>query len=72
MSRKQTRRWVDRQLEGLCRSPRNALTATFQIAILRVLSLRMTQRVHEEPLTGFLLGAFASLAPVCPSLMIRD
>ncbi len=25
----------------------------------------MTERVHEEPTTGFLLGAFASLAPVC-------
>jgi hypothetical protein len=28
----------------------------------------MTQRVHEEPLTGFLLGAFASLAPLCSSV----
>ena len=25
----------------------------------------MTERVHEEPTTGFLLGAFASLAPIC-------
>jgi hypothetical protein len=65
MTDMETRRWVDSQLEQLGRSPRNALTATFQIAILRMLSLRMTQRVHEEPLTGFLLGAFASLAPVC-------
>lgn len=65
------REWVDERLKGTGRSPINALTAAFQIAILRVLSLRMTQRVHEEPLTGFLLGAFASLAPVC-SLAFED
>lgn len=67
MADMEIRKWVESQLGGLGKIPANALTATFQIAILRALSLRMTKRVHEEPMTGFLLGAFASLAPVCSS-----
>jgi hypothetical protein len=59
--------WIDERLEGTYPSPINALTAAFQITIQQVLSLDLTKRIHEEPLTGFLFGAFATLAPVCSS-----
>ncbi|MET4728561.1 hypothetical protein ABIE09_002371 [Lysobacter enzymogenes] len=59
--------WINSQLDSLLESApeRNALTVTFQLAILRILTLGVTKKIHEEPITGFLLGAFSALAPIC-------
>lgn len=61
------RGWIEQQLRGeLSELPgMNALTATFQLSLQRLQSLRMTDQMQEEPTTGSLLGAFASFAPVC-------
>ena len=61
------RTWIETQLRsstGLT-PPLNSLVATFQLAVLRALSLGISARMHEEPTTSFLLGSFASYAQFC-------
>ncbi|MCW0435122.1 hypothetical protein NB723_000086 [Xanthomonas sacchari] len=45
----------------------NALTATFQLSVLRLLSLGILGKIHEEPATGFLMGSLASYGQLCSS-----
>lgn len=67
MPNMEIRAWVANQLRPL-QEPTfesNALADTFQLSVLRLLSLRITERTHEEPTTGFLLGSMASFAQPC-------
>lgn len=67
MSMLNAKKWIETQFASTTGSENslNALVATFQLSVLRTLSLGITTRMHEEPATSFLLGAFASYAQFC-------
>lgn len=70
MSNQTLQQWIIDETSGnrgsLLPHP-NALTATFQLSVLRVLSLGILGKIHEEPATGFLMGALASYGQLCSS-----
>lgn len=70
MSNQTLQQWIIDEISGNRRDlfPHpNALTATFQLSVLRLLSLGILGKIHEEPATGFLMGALASYGQLCSS-----
>lgn len=57
--------WIEGKLGLPANSTSNALAATFQMALLELLSKNITTDHDEETITAAILGAFTATAPFC-------